>query len=105
MGQVVDGASQTYLLGEKSLELSRYESGLGLSDRGHLYIGFSPDTVRMAYDNSAPAKDSGLNDWTRFGSAHADRCFFAFCDGSVRPINYDIDPKIHAHYSNRRNGL
>jgi hypothetical protein len=105
IGQITDGTSQTYLLGEKSLELSRYESGLGFSDRGHLYIGFAPDTSRMAYDYASPAQDSGLNDPARFGSAHVGRCFFAFCDGSVRSISYDIDPTIHAQHGNRRDGL
>ena len=47
MQQIADGTSHTYLVGEKSLALAHYESGLVESDRGHAFIGFAPDTVRL----------------------------------------------------------
>ena len=103
MQQITDGTSHTYLVGEKSLALAHYESGLVESDRGHAFIGFAPDTVRLTRD-FPPRQDSEINDNRRFGSADVSHCFFAFCDGSVRAIEYDIDRDVHRQYGNREDG-
>jgi type II secretory pathway pseudopilin PulG len=102
--QISDGTSHTYLFGEKSLAVGHYESGLVESDRGHVFIGFAPDTVRLTRDFLPPRQDSEINDSRRFGSAHVAHCFFAFCDGSVRAIEYDIDRDVHRQYGNREDG-
>ena len=99
MAQITDGASQTYLIGEKYLDTRHYETGLIEADRGHIFIGFAPDTVRLTRPGSPPQQDTDANDKLRFGSAHIDKCHFAFCDGSVRAIRYDIDSEAH-----RQNG-
>ena len=101
IGQVTDGTSHTYLIGEKSLDIRHYESGLVESDRGHVFIGFAPDTVRLTRDFLPPRQDSRINDARRFGSAHVAACFFAFCDGSVRAIEYEIENEVHRRYGNR----
>ncbi len=40
-----------------------------------------------------------------FGSAHSAGCFFVFCDGRVKMINYQIDRSIHKRLGNRQDGL
>jgi prepilin-type processing-associated H-X9-DG protein len=39
-----------------------------------------------------------------FGSAHSSGFHMSYCDGSVRVIEYDIDPIVHMAGSNRRDG-
>ena len=104
LAQVIDGTTSTYLIGKKSLDLRDYTNGLTESDRGHLHIGFAPDTVRLANEDKPPRQDGDFDDRFRFGSAHAAVCLFAFCDGSVRGVDYDVDPETHRQHGNREDG-
>ncbi|MEQ8848006.1 DUF1559 domain-containing protein [Botrimarina sp.] len=100
--QILDGFSNTYLLGEKYLSTRDYLSGWNEGDRGFALIGYSSDTVRLTIRGSTPTRDNPGRDPKRFGSAHASACLFAFCDGSVRPISYEIDEPAHRANGNRR---
>jgi prepilin-type processing-associated H-X9-DG protein len=42
---------------------------------------------------------------SRFGSAHFGGLNMVMCDGSVHFINYTIEPVVHEHLSNRRDGV
>ena len=99
--QLVDGSSHTYLIGEKYLDIRHYDTGLVESDRGHLFIGFAPDTARLTRIFLPPRRDSDFTDKRRFGSSHVGTCFFSFCDGSVRAVNYEIDRELHRSQGTR----
>lgn len=115
---VVDGTSHTYLIGEKFLDSTQYEAGIDWGDDQNLYMGFDKDIVRSAHQNFAPDRDTpcaasncdrsnqeehakAYNYFWRFGSAHPLTFNMAFCDGSIRTIEYTIDPLVHAANGNR----
>ncbi len=111
---VRDGLSNTYLLGEKYLQPELYETGNDLGDNESMYTGLNWDTFRTAgkqtgvstattnFVYTPPLPDTpGVNDYWCFGSAHLAAFSMAFCDGSVRSINYAISPETHRRLCNR----
>jgi prepilin-type processing-associated H-X9-DG protein len=120
---LVDGASKTYLLGEKHLNSENYSSGTSLGDNESLYAGYCTDLHRFAgvIENmklslspfAAPLNDninpvSGIPGYVRFGSSHPTGVNMTYCDGSVHVISYDVDPEVHfraGHRSDTGNSL
>lgn len=94
MAQVVDGASQTVLVGEKWVAPRYYEGNCEAKDNGgdnsSMYQGYDPDSSRKGgplQDTDGEKNDS--NNWTNFGSAHPGGANVSFCDGSVRTVSYE----------------
>lgn len=104
--QVTDGTSHTLMLGEKYINPDRYETGTDLSDNESMLIGFNYDTARFAMSAVPPQQDRPGDDyeWEAFGSAHAAVMYVAYCDGSVHPLAYDIDPIMYARIGGRDDG-
>ena len=109
---IVDGASKTYLLGEKHLSPEDYTSGSSPGDNETLYSGYCTDLHRFVGNLAsedpllAPWPDSrevsqAIPGFLRFGSAHPQSLGMAYCDGSVRWISYDIDPLLHFRAGHR----
>lgn len=99
---VRDGLSQTYLIGEKYVSRSQYATA---DDPGHdqsAYSGVDVDINRWTVD--PPQHDGDEVDMRRFGSAHSGGCHFAFCDGVVKLISYQIDADVHRRLGNRQDG-
>jgi prepilin-type N-terminal cleavage/methylation domain-containing protein len=99
---ILDGMSQTYLVGEKHVRRDAY---LTTDDAGYdqsMYCGVDLDINRWTID--PPLRDGLAEEYRRFGSAHVDACHFVFCDGSVHTISYSIDEQVHRGLGNRRDG-
>lgn len=97
---IADGLSNTYLVGEKSMDIAEYTTGHDNGDRAPIAglddnFGGANTFVRFA---ARPAsKDTSANCLSchDFGSAHAASWNISMADGSVRSLNYDMDVKIH----------
>ena len=106
---VSDGASNTYLLGEKYLDANHYTTGGVTRDNRGMYQGEDLDNSCWANDgtnDTRPRQDTrGVNNDTWFGSAHTLTFHVALCDGSVRAMSYDVDRVTHGRLGNRKDGL
>ena len=115
MADVTDGASETYLLGEKQLTPDNYANGVDDGDNEGAMMGDNEDIARWTAASGTqaaapqylpPMQDTpGYVIGHIFGSAHAVGFNMASCDGSVRVINYTIDPETHRRLGNRKDGL
>ncbi len=117
MADISDGASNTYLVGEKYLNPDDYETGLDPGDNESTFMGDNADIARWSclnYDPVNPANSgwylpyqdtAGSQNCQCFGSAHANGFQMAFCDGSVQIMSYTIDPETHRRLCNRKDGM
>jgi prepilin-type N-terminal cleavage/methylation domain-containing protein/prepilin-type processing-associated H-X9-DG protein len=117
MAWITDGASNTYMLGEKYLNPDTYFNGDDGGDNETAYIGYDNDMYRTTYCPDPPLQANyvpthtpvqdipGVGYDVRFGSAHAGGCNMSFCDGSVRTISYTIDPLTHRYLGNREDNV
>jgi prepilin-type processing-associated H-X9-DG protein len=123
-GQITDGTSKTYLVGDKWMPVAGYDGftddkapGFTAGDNQSMYTGFEWDNERVSWnpDSSVPQSvsqpardgvdlDSGGNEPRRFGSAHPSTFNMVFCDGSVHNISYDIDSATHRTLAHRFDG-
>jgi type II secretory pathway pseudopilin PulG len=102
---IVDGASNTYFVGEKSLTPTNYADGMNVADDFGMYEGCAHDTYRWCAPQTGylPSQDRiGVDNYSAFGSPHAGGCLFVLCDGSVRSISYSIDVVTHSRLGNRK---
>jgi prepilin-type processing-associated H-X9-DG protein len=96
---VIDGTSNTCMLGEKYLNPERYEDGNDRADDQCIFTGHDRDNSGYTGNGGglAPQADSpngGGDNGYRFGSSHTSAFNMAFCDGSVQSISYEIDPEV-----------
>jgi prepilin-type processing-associated H-X9-DG protein len=114
---VVDGASKTYLAGEKYVDNGSYTNGESLGDNESLYAGYCTDLHRFtgaveSVKFSLPpfaeplgdfgATTGGIPGATRFGSAHPAGFNMAFCDGAALFLSFEIDPEVHLRSGHTR---
>ena len=114
LSAIEDGTSDTYLLGEKMIDPTKYENGQSRGDDDSIYCGYSIDLHRFAGLAGGsvpwlpPSKDElekiDPQGTLRFGSVHGDGLNMAKCDGSVQFLSFDIDPEIHFRAGHRRDG-
>jgi prepilin-type processing-associated H-X9-DG protein len=120
--QITDGASKTYLAGEKYVFPDGYEGAKARTDPGFtwgdnecMYTGFDWDNHRVAYragvsyfsdpEYYQPRQDTpGYENYGAFGSAHSGGLNMVMCDGSVQLISYDVESAVHTNLANRMDG-
>ncbi len=103
MADVTDGASYTYMIGEKYLTPDNYYNGCDTADNESFYTGYDNDNCRTTY--LVPMQDQpGYSALSLFGSAHPTGWNMVLCDGSARLINFSIDATTHQHLGNRKDG-
>ncbi len=103
MGEIKDGTSNTFIIGEKRLQPNQYQSGAWHDDRGWS-DGYDPDTVRYTGTVFAPDNNTGVSGY-EFGGPHAGAMNAVWADGSVRPIGYSIDATLFNNIADRRDGM
>ncbi len=100
---ITDGASSTYLIGEKYLDPDYYLNGGGATDNDPFTTGMDWDNSRWA--DSGPLQDQpGLQNDFAFGSAHPGVFNMATCDGAGHPVAYTINATVHARLCSRNDG-
>jgi prepilin-type N-terminal cleavage/methylation domain-containing protein len=123
LGQIPDGTSNTYCVGERYINPLQYSTGLEDGDDQYWAMGFDWDIARFSFNRgkvidlaSQNAKDGYVEAAPRqdipayvnvsiFGSAHAAAFNMVFCDGSVHGISYSIDGETHRRLGARDDGL
>lgn len=102
-----DGLSNTYLIGEKSLPFTQYDTGRDVADNEGAYSGFDNDVNRSA--QQPPLRDEETSSYSSnlcaFGSAHPGVWNVVLCDGGVRAVSYDVDLNMHRRLADREDGL
>ena len=111
---ITDGASNTYLAGEKYISPDNYFNGGDFGTDQSWDHGFDYDVIRftgygsLAEGNQVwypPNQDQpGVTNFIVFGIAHPISFNMVFCDGSVQAIPYTIDPVVHNYLGSRNDG-
>lgn len=98
-----DGASKTYLIGERHVEVNQYEiTNPGVEDDQGWGIGYDQDVIRVTY--FPPEQDIDTTSNVVFGSAHLGAFHMAMADGSIKNVSYLIEPAVHLSLGDRADG-
>ena len=123
MGQIRDGSSNTFLLGENHVPADYYENcSNSVADDYSPFTGGDRDCLRTTRTGSysgetftssssyeLPLQDrGGISDsgtyGYRFGSCHAGSFGMAMCDASVQRVGYSVDPEVFYCKGSRADG-
>lgn len=107
--QISDGTTHTYFAGEKYINAGLYTANDPPGDNLSMFVGEDYDTTRYTAFNAerglVPMQDRvGLSLVERFGGPHAGGVHMVFCDGSARPVSYNIDADVHRWLGHRADG-
>jgi prepilin-type N-terminal cleavage/methylation domain-containing protein len=99
--KITDGVSRTYLIGERYLSPDCYNAATCCDNDQGWDEGYDYDTNRGTAEPPMRDQPGVAGCMTIFGSAHPAGFNMSFCDGTVRKINFDIDPTIHKQLGHR----
>jgi prepilin-type N-terminal cleavage/methylation domain-containing protein len=98
--KIMDGTSNTYLVGEKAMDILHYTTGTDVGDRAPIAglkdnSGASNSYVRFAV--RPPSRDVANNCAAchEFGSAHPATLNMSMADGSVQSVSYGMEVRLH----------
>ncbi|MEO2049038.1 MAG: DUF1559 domain-containing protein [Pirellulales bacterium] len=103
---IEDGLTHTLLVGEKRMYVGDLGQGHADDDQGWA-DGWDWDIVRWGHVQPGPdyqlegQRQLSIDKMTAFGSSHPGNFIGVFCDGSVRPIKFDIDFEVFARVCSR----
>ena len=105
IAEVLDGTSQTVCVGEKYLNVLNWRNGSDAADNENMYTGYNNDVFRSSnVIYWPPRRDSAAINLFIYGSAHHGSYNVVFCDGSSKPISYNISDTVYAKLGNRKDG-
>lgn len=103
-----DGATHTYLIGEKNIAPDCYSTYSSPGDSQSMFVGWDSDNTRYGGEEYPLVPDTPDEKCKKyhqcFGGPHPGVCQFVFCDGSVKSIDYAIDLTLHHNLANRHDG-
>ncbi|HEX6962733.1 MAG TPA: DUF1559 domain-containing protein, partial [Lacipirellula sp.] len=96
--QVIDGASNTFMLGERAISSAEYFDGSDTADDQCVYsghdndnVGFTGKTEDEIYRPQPDTRPASADLKFRFGGPHVEGFIMARCDGSVSVVAFDVD--------------
>lgn len=88
---IMRGTSNVFLAGDRYIDPTHYFTGDSFGDNENQFTGFDNDVNRTTF--YPPMRDTpGIDNLERFGSAHAEGVNMLYADGSVRFIDYEVEP-------------
>lgn len=99
---IVDGTSNTLLIGEKRLNVQLKNQFQGDDNEGYS-SGWDHDVIRDTNRSPLPDPKTGFGDY-RFGASHPGAFNVALCDGSVRNVPYTVDLAVFRNLGHRIDG-
>jgi prepilin-type N-terminal cleavage/methylation domain-containing protein/prepilin-type processing-associated H-X9-DG protein len=104
IADILDGTSNTLLVGDKRMNVGRLGQPNDDDDTGYT-TGFDADVIRATNLPPAPDYRAAKGDGQRrFGSSHTGGFNAVFADGSLHFLAYSIDPNVFRYLGDKSDG-
>ncbi|MDO4627907.1 MAG: DUF1559 domain-containing protein [Planctomycetia bacterium] len=106
LGEIRDGTSNTFLIGEKYMRADQYTNSEDGDDLT-AFCGTDNDNLRRTKNETgfAPQQDrAGYSSKEIFGSTHSGTFGMTMCDASVQRVSYSIDQETYSYLGKKADG-